>query len=132
MLEDKNPLNYNIKEVVNHQPAASCSSTSKLILPPNHLLGVSTFSCFNHQYVNTSLIPHDFVDYSQVADSCSIYVPIPFKLLYVLVFNWNRVFTKKLEKFNNSASILFRQFFGSLSGFLRQYNLKQTRINTTL
>ena len=52
MLEDKNPLNYNIKEVVNHQPAASCSSTSKVILSPSHCLGVNAFSFFNNQQMN--------------------------------------------------------------------------------
>ena len=70
-------------------------------------------------------VPYDFVDYSHIADSRSISVCMPFQLLYVVVFGWNRVFTENHEKFNNSAFMVFRKFFYSLSGFLRGYDLKQ-------
>jgi hypothetical protein len=61
-----------------------------------------------------------------------------YKCLYALsaslfvVFGWNRVFTENHEKFNNSALIVFRKFFYSLSGFLRGYDLKQVRTNLAI
>jgi len=39
-------------------------------------------------------VPQDFVDYSNVADSCSIGVCVSFELFDVLVFGWNWVFAR--------------------------------------
>jgi len=57
-------------------------------------LRVGSFSSFNQQHMNLFEVPKNFIDYSNVANSCSIGICISFELFDVIVFGWNRVFAK--------------------------------------
>ena len=79
------------------------------------ILGVGSFSSFNQQHINLFEVPKDFVDYSDVSDSCSVGVCMSFEFCDVVVLGWNRVFAEDQEQFDNSFFVVLGLF---LDGFL--------------
>jgi len=75
--------------------------------------------------MDSFVVPQNFIDDSNITNSCSICIQISLKFLYVVIFGWNRVFTKNQEKIYNSSFVMFGEFFDGFSGFLGKNNLKQ-------
>jgi len=74
-------------------------------------LGVGLFSSFNQQHMDCFEVPCDFVDYSDVADSCSVGVGVSFEFFDVILVCWNWVFAKNQEQFDGSFLVVFGESF---------------------
>lgn len=75
--------------------------------------------------MNLFTVPYDFIDYTNVTDSRSIGVCLPFELLDVVIFGGDRVFTEGYEQLDDPSSVTLRQLLYSLSSSRSSEDLKQ-------
>ena len=59
--------------------------------------------------MNLFIVPYNFIDYTNITDSRSIGVCLPFELLDVVIFGGDRVFTEDYEQLDDPSSVTLRQ-----------------------